>query len=379
MNVCGQQSRRAKSRTKTSSNSCKRPSSPTCKNFPHQASSLRITVNGYENVTLDHVTLYASNCFGFFETSCKRNVYRQCVITRRTKDDFKQREDPRIRSLDADAFHRKHAVVGPQLIECTAHFQADDWVNICGDYHMVMAADGPRLRVLAKGQMNIKPGAPLEIVSYDGRRMPDAKGVTTQRAGKISQEERDFMARQRMHQPFREGSLHDIYEVVIDRPIDLPRGSVIADANQIGNGFQVTNCDFGFNRSRGILIKASHGTVSGNKLQGCHGEAIKVSPEYWWLEAGSSNDLQVIGNEIRDCQGKGIAVYALNASGRISPVGAHNRIVIKDNQITAVKDTDIWVTSTKGLVLQNNQLDDEGSEIKLEQCEDVQIDEIDEP
>ncbi|MEO2029257.1 MAG: hypothetical protein ABGZ23_25560, partial [Fuerstiella sp.] len=64
MNVCGQQSRRAKSRTKTSSNSCKRPSSPTCKNFPHQASSLRITVNGYATEALKH-----SSCerFGLYD------------------------------------------------------------------------------------------------------------------------------------------------------------------------------------------------------------------------------------------------------------------------------------------------------------------------
>ncbi len=327
-----------------------------------------------QHVTLDEVTLYASNCFGFLETECDRTTYRRCRIDRRTDDDFRQREDLRIRSLDADAFHSKHAVVGPQLLECTAHFQADDCVNICGDYHMVMAADGPRLRVLAKGHMNIEPGDPLEVVSYDGRRLADAKAVAIERTGTVSDEERAFMARQRMHKPFTEGTLRRIYEVVVDRGMDLPRGSIIAAANRIGNGFKVANCDFGFNRSRGILIKASHGEVTGNTLEGCHHEAIKVAPEFWWLEAGSSNDVHIAGNRIRHCHGKGIAVYALAGSGGIAPAGAHNNIVIEGNQITDTQDIDIWVTSTQGLVLRNNRLDRVKSEVKLEQCENVRTD-----
>lgn len=203
-----------------------------------------------QNVVLEDITLYASNCFGFLETNCERTTYLRCRIDRRdAKDDFKERGDPRIRSLDADAYHSKFAIVGPQLIECTARFQADDCVNICGDYHMVMASKGPRLRVLSKGHMNIEPGDPLEVVSYDGRRLPDTTAVSVSPSGRITEEELAFMARQRMHKPFTEGSLRQIYEVVIDRPVDLVRGSIIAAANRIGNGFKVTGCDFGFNAS----------------------------------------------------------------------------------------------------------------------------------
>jgi hypothetical protein len=327
-----------------------------------------------EHVTLDEVTLYASNCFGFLETECDRTTYHRCRIDRRTIDDFKERDDPRIRSLDADAFHSKHAVVGPQLIECTARFQADDCVNICGDYHMVMATDGPRMRVLAKGQMNIQPGDPLEVVSYDGRRLPDAKAVSIERIGTISDDEQNFMAKQRMHKPFREGALTQIYEVIVDRPIELSRGSIIAAANRIGNGFKVASCDFGFNRSRGILIKASHGEVIGNTLDGCHEEAIKVAPEYWWLEAGSSNDVRIADNLIRHCYGRGIAVYALAGSGGVAPAGAHNDILIEGNQFIDTTGPEIWVTSTRGLVLRDNQLDRTESEVKLEDCENVQTD-----
>jgi hypothetical protein len=178
------------------------------------------------------------------------------------------------------------------------------------------------------------------------------------------------MSQQRMHKPFTEGSLRQIYEVVIDRPVDLAQGSVIAAANRIGNGFKVTQCDFGFNRSRGILIKASHGEVSNNRIEGCVEEAIKVAPEFWWLEAGSSNDVRITGNTIQHCGGMGIAVYALAGAGGLAPAGAHNNIVIEDNRLLDVAGREIWVTSTRGLTLRNNDFGDIEPDIKLENCED---------
>jgi hypothetical protein len=325
-----------------------------------------------QNVVLEDIILYASNCFGFFETECERTTYRRCRVDRRAaRDDFKRRGDPRIRSLDADAFHSKMAIVGPQLIECIAHFQADDCINICGDYHMVMACDGPTLRVLAKGHMNVEPGDPLEVVAYNGQRLPDAKAMSVVRSGDIADEEQAFMGRQRMHKPFKEGSLRQIYDIVIDRPVDLARGSIIAAANRIGNGFKVTGCDFGFNRSRGILIKASHGEVSNNRLVGCVGEAIKVAPEFWWLEAGSSSDVRITGNVIQQCDGMGIAVYALAGAGGLAPAGAHSDIVIEGNRLLDVAGREIWVTSTRGLTLRDNDFGDTEPDIKLEQCQEV--------
>ena len=70
----------------------------------------------------------------------------------------------------------------------------DDCMNICGDYHLIMGSQGKELRVLAKHDMNIQPGDPVELVTYDGRRLPDAKAVAIQPAGTIRDEERAFLA-----------------------------------------------------------------------------------------------------------------------------------------------------------------------------------------
>lgn len=103
------------------------------------------------------IDLFASNCFGFLEYDCNGSTYYRCRIDRRSAtDDPVKRAEPRLRSLNADAFHSKHAVKGPPYLECAARFMGDDCVNICGDYHLIMSSHGRELRVLAKHDMNIQ-------------------------------------------------------------------------------------------------------------------------------------------------------------------------------------------------------------------------------
>lgn len=342
---------------------------------PNGSSAHAIVLNNCADVVLSDITLYASNCFGFLENNCERTTYLRCVIDRRALDnEIVPRGLRRFRSLNADAFHSKHATVGPRIIDCKALFMDDDAVNICGDYHMVMKSEGSRLRVLAKHDMNIQTADPLEIMTYDGRKLPEARGVAIEEIGRISEEELAFLGQQQMDKKLKEGASRNIYEVIINRPVDLPRGSIIAAANRIGSGFKVSGCEFGYNRSRGILIKGSHGTVSNNKIFGTWEEAVKVSPEYWWLESGSSDNVTITENVIQDGKGMGIAVYAHAGSGGIAPPGAHNNIVITGNTITNMHGLHIWVTSTQGLLLNNNEFGGEIPDIRIEKCRDIQAD-----
>jgi len=100
-------------------------------------------------------------------------------------------------------------------------------------------------------------------------------------------------------------------------------------------------------------------------------EAIKVVPEYWWLDAGSSNDVRITDNDIRNCQGIGIAVYARSGAGGLAPAGAHNDIIIRGNRLMNVAGREIWVTSTRGLILRDNDFGASEPDIKLEYCENL--------
>jgi hypothetical protein len=309
-----------------------------------------------QGVRLERVTVYASNCFGFLEHDCDGTTYERCRLDRRPSErDLIARADPRIRSGNADAFHSKHAVRGPRLLGCVARFQGDDCLNICGDYHLVTACAGRALRVLAKHRMNITPGDEVELVAYDGRRLPDAKAVSVVRDGGIREDERAFLLKQRMDEGVRTRACAEAYAVTLDREVDLPLGSVIASQRRVGNGFLVKGCEFGYNRSRGILIKGSRGEVVGNTLVGSRMAAILVTPEYWWLEAGSANDVVIRDNVIAECSRTAIEVSAHDARGKIAPAGAHSRIAIVGNSVSDSAQPCIVVTSTVGLTLRCNR------------------------
>jgi hypothetical protein len=326
---------------------------------PHGSAAHAVECSHNVNVRLENIDLFASNCFGFLEYNCDGSTYYRCRIDRRAaSDDPVKRADPRLRSLDADAYHSKHAIKGPSYIECTARFMGDDGVNICGDYHMVMGSQGKELRVLAKHDLNIQPGDPVELVTYDGRHLPDAKAIAIQPDGSIRAEERDFLLKQRMNESLRtaKGALNKAFTITLDREVNIPMGGVICSANRVGNGFVVKGCTFGFNRSRGILIKASQGEVSGNRMEGCEMSAILVAPEYWWLEAGSSSDLKITGNTIIACQGIPICIEATAGNGDIAPAGAHQNLTITGNSIKICSLPAILVCGTRGLQIGENSL-----------------------
>lgn len=312
------------------------------------------------DLILQDITVFASNCFSFLETYCDNTTYLRCAVVPCPPElDLQPRSMRRIRSANADAFHSKHAVRGPQIIECRAFFQGDDCVNICGEYYMIMGSEGSRVRILAPAKMNIADGTRVELVSYTGERLPDATVLKIELAEPVRPEEIVFLTAQQMNANTRKTLSTPgtrAMTITLDSDVSLPMGSVIASTAHTGNGFLVKDCDFGFNRSRGILIKASNGKVTGNKITSSRMAAILVAPEWWWLESGSSSDLEISGNTIKDCGDTGIKVIAKAGNGSTAPAGAHRNITIRDNLISHSPLPGIEVTSTDGLILSKNQI-----------------------
>jgi len=332
----------------------------TINRFPAHAGGHAVESSQCVGLKLEDITLYTSPCFGFVEHACDGSTYLHCKIDRRAAaDDPVQRGFPRMRSLVADAFHSNEALRGPAIIGCTAKFQGDDCVNIHGSYHFVMACAGNQLRVAATGRMTIQPGDAVEFLPFQGPRPPDATAQKIEPDAPLDDAERAFFRKVNLHPEMKQRLLTGkalCYQVTLDRPVELPRGSAICSGNRVGNGFVVKDCDFGYNRSRGILIKASRGEVSGNKITHGWMAAVLVSPEYWWGEAASSSDLVIAGNVITGCRRAAIEVVAPGGNGQPLPAGAHRNISIRSNTITDSAWPNIFVTSTAGLIVKDNRL-----------------------
>jgi hypothetical protein len=255
----------------------------------------------------------------------------------------------------------------------------DDGVNIRGSYAMIASAEGNTIRLLSDRKPDFRKDDPLELMTYDGVRLPD--GVLTgepEPDGKSTPEIADFFGKQHMNEHIKEGLSNPglaVWKITVRDPVSLPMGSVVCAKNRIGSGFVVKDTIFGPNRSRGILIKGSNGTLSGNTCRGNWGSGILIAPEWWWLEAGSSDDLVVSGNTITDCRAIAIDIHAHAGSGKAAPAGAHNRIEVRDNTITTGKLPAIHVSSVKDGIITGNTISSTiaGEAIKLINNENVAL------
>jgi len=177
--------------------------------------------------------------------------------------------------------------------------------------------------------------------------------------GPITEEERGFVRKINIlprHKDLLLEGKATFFKLTLDRAESLAMGSAVCSGNRVGNGFAVKGCDFGYNRSRGILIKASHGEVSGNTI--AHGwmAAVLIAPEFWWFEAASSSDLVIRDTIIIGCRRPAIEVIAPGGNGKPLPSGAHCRLSILDNTLTGSAWPNIRVTSTDALVIRGNRL-----------------------
>ncbi len=328
--------------------------------FPAGAGGHAIVLAQCSAMKLEDVTVYSSQAFGFMELECDASVYLRCKVDRRApEDDPVKRGFPRMRSLDADAFHSIGAAKGPAILDCTAKFQGDDCVNIHGVYHLVTAADGSTLRVAALGAMTIHPGDPVQFLPFAGERPPDAVAVNVEPAAGINDAEKIFLQELSLNNRIRQqflGGKAAFFKVTLDRATPLAAGSAVCAAHRLGDGFAVKGGDFGYNRSRGILIKASHGEVSGNRITHGWMAAILLQPEFWWQEAGSSSDVTIQDNVITGCRRPAIEVLATGGDRQPLPAGAHTAIRITGNTIAQSAWPNIHVTSTTGLALGANRL-----------------------
>jgi len=346
-----------------------------------------ICATNCNRLRLENVTVHASNYFGFLELNSEASTFLRCRVDRRPlATDIKLREDPRIRSLNADAFHSKNARIGPSIVDCFSRYNGDDSVNICGDYHLIVSATDwvmtdkdnycyCELRVLAKNNdgnsINVRTGDSVELTVYNGERFRDNPVVTSVLPdGEITEKEFEFVKRQSIDNAIKNEGLKQAFRIqlgVIDSSSTLrymskekpSMGSVISSTNRIGNGFLIEGCDFGQNRSRGIIVKASQGVIARNQLTGNWGEAILVAPNYWWLESGSSNTIQIRGNTIRNCRSYGIGVYSVSGDSRcnhtFAPAGAHSDITVSNNLLIRCPLPNILITSTHGYEIVSNE------------------------
>lgn len=336
-----------------------------------------VELRACQGVRFEDITVYASPSFGFLERGSEATTYLRCRIDRRPAgDDPVSRAIPRMRSLNADAFHSKDAIKGPAILSCAARFMGDDAVNINGRFHFVRGGDGRRIRIaVIDRHTTIRQNDVVAFLPFSGPRPPDARVVRRQPDPEpFTAGEKSFIRNLGIDADMRQSLLNgeaQFFILTLDREISLPPGSLVCCRDRLGNGFVVKDCDFGENRSRGILIKAGNGEISGNRIANTRMHAILVAPEYWWMEAGMPSDLVIRDNHIKASNRTPIEIHAYGGDRRILPAGTLRDISVINNRIEDSASPFIRVTSTTGLHLDGNIL----PEVTLPSAKSVVIEE----
>lgn len=317
-----------------------------------------------KNIQMEDITIYSGNCFGFFEDQCESNSYDNCTITKKT-DDSKV-SFPRLRSINADAFHSKGAIVGPSVTNCTFMYHGDDCIAINTTFYKVISTSGSTVDIVSHLEnLKMRLGDNLRFINFDGSVAGEAKVLKIEKANDFSK-----LALEEVNEMYSftvdKRKQVEITRLTLDKTVEVGTGGVVSSLDMGGSGFVVKNNILGYTRARGILIKAPNGVISGNKVIGCELGGIILAPELFWMEAGFAQNVTVENNVIKDCmfanssygieQAAAISVVAINAKDEVAPSGGFTNITIKNNTILNSPVPAIILTSIDGGVVENNSI-----------------------
>lgn len=342
-------------------------------NIPNTYVGHMIISNYCKNLTFSNVTAYDSPQFFFGEHYCENSHYYRCVIDRR-------RNDPKypidqLRAGIADGIHSKHATIGPTIEECTIQYITDDPVAINGNFYPVCEVDKDyqQIYILARDynltDVTIKADENIVAVSNSGVRRGEAKpsrvrlstAPTTAEINECLSYYNDIKDRRYINKVVVRFSDEEWKKIG-----DVQPGDVLFSTNRIGAGFKVINNTIGHVPGRGILIKSSNGKIQNNNISYTGAGAIIIAPEFNWMEAGLSTDLEISGNTIQTCfwkqnhnrsQCAAISVVLEASNGDLGPAGGFKNISIHRNTIKDVPKPCVFLNGIDGGYFYKNTIE----------------------
>lgn len=326
------------------------------------------------DMVIENVTFYGASTFTFFENETNNSHYLNCKVT--LKRNETERPSARLRSSNMDGIHSKNAKKGPTIENCEVIYGADDCIAINGAMYPIFAIDrvNKTVSLLSNSSSSyLLNGDTMQFVSFSGKKtgvaMMEASRTVNPTSAEISAFQFKYSNLQR-----KEDYNYGIQIRVNEIPTNLAIGDIIYSRDKIGSGFVVKNNTVGHIRSRAILIKSSDGIITGNTISDCEMGGIVISPEYDWMEAGFSSNLEISNNTITNCMfgrsstgGKAgaLSVMCIGGSKSIAPVGAYNNISIHNNTITDCPQPCVVVSSVDGLSYFSNTITPDLSTVRV--------------
>lgn len=258
---------------------------------------------------------------------------------------------------NADAFHSSGVRRGPLLEGCHFEGMPDDGIAIHGAYALVVGVDSVGITLDTRAVAWRKG----DIV-----RVLDEKGVVRSEAvvTAIRSEPNYTSAFPTKLRVYADPLKARYATLTLNRDVLVQPGWLVSNAHAVGSHFQVRDCIIRNHRARGILIKASHGRIENNLIEGSTMAGIVVSPEIgYWNESDFSRDIEIRRNTVRrvgtahqpwNPMAGALTVGAYEAGAFVPLPGGHEDVRIIDNIFEENDGTNILVTSAQRVMIDGN-------------------------
>ncbi|MHB1460612.1 MAG: right-handed parallel beta-helix repeat-containing protein [Armatimonadota bacterium] len=273
----------------------------------------------------------------------------------------------RLHAFGADGFHMTATEKGPTIERCEVAHLADDHINLHGFFGIVAQRMSAHQYYFAAsyGPFMIKQNVDF----WDWRSVEHLGAATVTRTKRVTDGAQCELVLSELNR-MEHAHSSEVWEVTLDRDLDLPVGTLIDTHSLNCEGFVVRNCWFHdcFNRPF-LLNGASGGLVENNTFQNVmHG--LEIHYETWgpMTEGQFANDNQFINNRMLGCSTgaaasdaylQGAIMSVMVPSGgnylrRSTPI--HN-MLFKGNYIETPGGVPIYITNMDGLTIKNNIID----------------------
>ncbi len=293
------------------------------------------------NCTIDGVTIRSGGGFCVHEDGGDGGNHYTYTVTYGPRPNGAS-ENPLI-ACNADAFHSSNARIGPTVTNCRFEGMCDDGIAIHGAFALALAAKGDAVVITERSDWRV--GDHLQFIDLTGglageaviaarRPRPDFKPVGKSR-----------------YRPYEDLDRRRFMELDLDQAIPAAFDWLVSNSDTNGSGYVLRGNLIRNHRARGMLLKADHGVVENNTIDGSTIAGIVLSPEFWWNEAGCSNDVLIKGNTIRNT---GYATHvgagqrqagALTLCGEAEPAArpGHRHIRIENNTFRDCDGTNLLI------------------------------------
>ncbi len=301
---------------------------------------------GTGHLAFEDLTIYACPGMAFSGAWCDRGFrFTRCKIQRRA--------DPRrLISATADGIWFGGAQGDILIEDCDFSHQGDDSVNLHGAWVTVASRpDGKTLELVYKWaacppfvigeELKLRRAADLSLIQH-------AKIIAVDRESPDSK----------------------TCKVTLDTELsaELVPGDFVENTARACENFLIRNNHFHDHRARGLLIQASNGLVENNRISHVMCAAMQLTTDArYWHEGFVCENVIIRSNTMEGCNyanwdrhatGRHLAclnVVADTASG-LSSAPIHRNILIENNTIKDTPGLAIFVTSSDGVTIRNNNI-----------------------